>query len=50
MQKHIIFRLRGEGETMKDADRRKRKIERLAKKGDTSEAGIIRKAIDELPE
>lgn len=50
MQKLLTFRLRGKGESMKDAERRKKKIERLAKRDDVSEADIIRKAIDELPE
>ena len=47
-QKSLTFRLRGEGETMKHATDRKKKIERTAKKQNISEGKVIRNAIDTL--
>lgn len=50
MQKLLTFRLRGKGESMKDAERRKKKIEKNAKREGVSEADIIRRQLDLLPE
>lgn len=42
----IVIRLRGEGETMKDAKRRKKLLEKLSKRGKCSEAQVVREMID----
>lgn len=42
----IIVRLRGNGETMKDAKRRKKLLEKVAKIEKCSEAQVVREMID----
>lgn len=42
----ITFRIRGEKETTKDRIRRKKGLEKVAKKLDCSEAQVIRTGID----
>ena len=45
--KPLYIRLRGSGETERDAKRRRSKVEKYASVWGVSEAGVIRRLIDE---